>query len=215
MYLHVVVEVVCAILIVAYVRRSTRHLQDQIRDLNKIVQQQQEMLHLHHRIFQQHGWIGGVSSSSLSNEQPKPKGIPEMESPLNVDIQDMKKLFKVPFTAEEVVILPHPSLVQCPSFAGTVHDNAYAGQTIIEEHEARLEENAPAPSPAPSIDEEIADEIQELVKEEEKVMKIVHNQDATQPPSFVDTQNGSDGTNKKEEEEEASSSTETEEQEEY
>ena len=153
MYLHIVVEVVCAILIVAYVRRSTRRLEAQIRDLNQIVQQQQEMIHMHHRILQAHGW-----TSEAGRGPPSRTAVP---SPLeDVSISDMTKMFKVPFTTEKVVILPHPTLAR--QSAGTttilVEENVpeFPSQTIVDE------------SDSPSIDDEIAEEIQELVKEEEK-----------------------------------------------
>lgn len=152
MYLHIVVEAVCAILIVAYVRRSTRRLEAQIRDLNQIVQQQQEMIHMHHRILQAHGW-----TSETGRGPPSRTTVP---SPLeDVSISDMTRMFKVPFTTEEVVILPHPTLARTPAGTPTVLVEEFPSQTIIDEK---------SESPSPSIDDEIADEIQELVKEEEK-----------------------------------------------
>ena len=161
MYVHIAIELGCLLVLVIYVRRSTRRLEDQIRDLNQIVQQQQEMIHTHQKILQRYGW--GTSSTA--------KATPNLE----VEISDLSKMFRVPFAGEEVVILPHPTLSTPPS------SEPYADQTIVEEvvpppptpesssscPDEEAEADADAPT-TPSIEDEIAEEIQELVEEEKK-----------------------------------------------
>lgn len=156
MYVHIAIELGCLLVLVIYVRRSTRRLEDQIRDLNQIVQQQQEMIHTHQKILQRYGW--GTSSTA--------KATPNLE----VEISDLSKMFRVPFAGEEVVILPHPTLSTPPS------SEPYPDQTIVEEvvvppptpESSSPDETILEEAPSSSIEDEIAEEIQELVEEEKK-----------------------------------------------
>lgn len=186
MYVHIAVEVVCLLLIVGYVRRSTQRLQDQVRELSQVVQQQQEMLHMHQQILGQYGWYRGTDrgngTSSSTSTAPPPR--PSAPSPLDVDVNDLPKIFHIPFSSsEEVVILPHPSLAEHQLPSASTATDTYPSQTVIPPKDEVVTSALPSSSSASSasasssIDEEIADEIQELLEEE----KRHHQQEPTTP----------------------------------
>ena len=52
--IHILVELICFLVIFLYIRRNVRRLQNQIDDLTSIIQQQQEMLHTHHKLLNNH-----------------------------------------------------------------------------------------------------------------------------------------------------------------
>lgn len=150
-YIHVIIETLCFMTIMMYIRKNIRKLQDQINDLNKIIQQQQEMLFIHQQLLKERSTpsLNIIDSSTqhsfLSHNDPS----------------EFATMFTVPFQTpqenplleseriEEVVVDTEPPLSR------------------IEEEELEDEKKQEEVEQKINIEKELENEIQELKMEEE------------------------------------------------
>lgn len=153
-YIHVIIETLCFITIMMYIRKNIRKLQDQINDLNKIIQQQQEMLFIHQQLLKERSppslnIIDNTTQHSfLSHSDPS----------------EFATMFTVPFqTSQENPILESDRF--------EVLDQEPLSLSKIEEEEEELEDDkeevVEVVQPKLNIEEELENEIQELKMEEE------------------------------------------------
>jgi len=142
-YIHIAVEVVCFIVLFSIIHRKTRRLETQLKDLQKIIQEQQEMLHLHHHI---------LSTSNLlptNNVFIVPPPSPQHSS--------------IKYPSPRIVECPSPqhSHIECPS-PEEPPNNIITPELIEKELEKELEElKENVVSTPPFIETDLETEIQQ------------------------------------------------------
>jgi hypothetical protein len=144
--IHILVELICFLVIFLYIRRNVRKLQNQIDDLTSIIQQQQEMLHIHHKILNNNPVVTITDTNNISelfNIPFKNNHIVEKENTIvEKVIDDEKHIIKevVDETVNEVI-------------------NEVVNEVVDDKQNTLTDED---------IEHEIEQEMQELKQEEEK-----------------------------------------------
>lgn len=113
--IHILVELICFLVIYLYIRRNVRKLQNQIDDLTSIIQQQQEIIHVHQKILNsQHipqSAVGTGNDTSfevfhipinISDPQPPSQTIIEEQTPPPVENQSLPEEPQKPLTEEAI-----------------------------------------------------------------------------------------------------------------
>jgi hypothetical protein len=149
--IHIAVEIFCLLLIFMYIRRNTRRLQNQIDDLTRIIQEQQEIIHLHQkqlsRFVQAPQFLANVSTPS-----PNVVQIPAPSHGFDTNTT----YFTVPYTESD------------------------SGHEMIKENEGQVTTIVSTTS-SESLDEELKDEIKELAIEEQRHSNTEDDKKSDQP----------------------------------
>lgn len=142
--IHIAVETFCLLLIFMYIRRNTKRLQNQIDDLTRIIQEQQEIIHLHQkqlsRFVQSPQFIANTSKPTPNIVQV-PVSSHEFD---NVGSMSGTTYFTIPYTESD------------------------SGHDIDKENEGRVTTIIGTTTTTESLDEELKEEINELVREEQR-----------------------------------------------
>jgi hypothetical protein len=158
-YIHIIIEILCFLILLIYIIRSFKNMQNQISDLTIIIQQQQKILHEHSKL---------MNSIFLSNEIPLPISIetphphphphpspspppssPSFQPPL---VNTFANLFTMPLKKSE-----NQTIIDESNTIKTESENENENENENEKKEVDIE-----------IEKEIEEELNELKIEEEK-----------------------------------------------
>lgn len=174
--IHILVETFCLLVIVMYIRKNVRRLQDQIDDLKALVQKQQETLHLHQQLLQ------GKFPSHLASQIPRPPPSSPTNpgsvfSPSLPDFGTIASIFTVPLESPHHD--HHPSSEPTPPDTTIIDTNGTVAfpPSSVSLEEAPLTHSPVGDTSVPEedLEKELENEIRELEEEEKKQERKINN----------------------------------------